>query len=482
MTHEECHKTTVGDFVDEQLVELPTRVIEVGQKNQDLVRLKSSEGLRGRYCALSYCWGPPEEHPIKTTRSNLVDHLSGIPLQDLPKTFQEAVILTRELNIGYLWIDSLCIIQDDDDSRDWTHEIANMGKVFEEAFLVLAAAGSKNAGEGLFVMNRYPDVSVELESHHAGWNDAGNIHLSMVVGRPCPWMGPLWYRGWTFQERHLARRIIFFTAFGMAWMCKEQDLDERGCHTDLRSQAPLLGLNGMKSWLGFLSSYSGSTLSVTTDRLPAIEGIADVLSKKSQQTYYMGFWMANLDEQLLWFVDREWPHAFPEARPKLKLPTWSWASTGRCVSYFTRFRGYGFSSRVDKMASISLDSRDGILRVVGPVFQTHIEGTPLRCACFPPESGYFAGNDEEYLERSLWFHKTSHLRPIWSNEERSTLLGVADFDQEEPTTSCFALPLIAAHRNQEDYLYAHSTADVIIYETLELLTQNLKFAQAWAAG
>ncbi len=89
--------------------ELPTRVLDVAS-NKDIIFLRESAGQKGRYVALSHSWG--STHRLTLTRANLATLKDGILLSDIPKTFQDAVQVARELKIAYLWIDSLCIIHD----------------------------------------------------------------------------------------------------------------------------------------------------------------------------------------------------------------------------------------------------------------------------------------------------------------------------------------------------------------------------------
>src|ERR1700744_2598321 len=129
-----CRST--GDSV------LPTRVIEVGDPGR--IRLMVPNGAMGRYVCLSHCWGGLQ--PLKTTKENLSSHLHSIPPQSIPKTYQDAIELTRLLGIKYLWIDSLCIIQDS--TEDWGKESASMCAVYENCDIVIAATSAKDATEG----------------------------------------------------------------------------------------------------------------------------------------------------------------------------------------------------------------------------------------------------------------------------------------------------------------------------------------------
>ncbi|WAO94579.1 HET domain-containing protein [Fusarium falciforme] len=115
-------------------------------------------GRRGRYACLSYCWGKSEF--TVTTRGNLKGHLElGIELKGLPQTFQDAVEVARELKLRYLWIDALCIIQDEDDHEDWKRECGNMASIYRNSYLTIAAAWATSANGGCFTT---PDPGVAI--------------------------------------------------------------------------------------------------------------------------------------------------------------------------------------------------------------------------------------------------------------------------------------------------------------------------------
>jgi hypothetical protein len=130
------------------ITKLPTRVLDLGEdpQPQDPIKLFETEGIEGTYMTLSHCWGPA--HFITTTEATIERRIAGIPLADLPQTFKDAVSLTRNLKIRYLWIDSLCIKQRDKD--DWEHEAGKMRSVYSQSFLNIAATSSAEGSGGCF--------------------------------------------------------------------------------------------------------------------------------------------------------------------------------------------------------------------------------------------------------------------------------------------------------------------------------------------
>jgi hypothetical protein len=198
--------------------ELPTRVLDVKtQQGPDILRLRETERERGRYIALSHRWGEDESRkPLSTTRENKGAHYKEIKFGDLPKTFRDAVAVTRGLGIRYLWIDSLCIIQGD--NEDWEEESKLMHSVFANAFCTIAATSAKDSWEGFLVRRavtqtvKLVDRRAEPPFHVYACEVGGNFHDDVVNGG-------LNKRAWVLQERALSRRTIHFTAAQTYWEC-----------------------------------------------------------------------------------------------------------------------------------------------------------------------------------------------------------------------------------------------------------------------
>ena len=204
---------------------LPTRVIDVG--DEDELRLVcTGPSDRGRYLALSHRWGTPSDEERRrncTFADNLEERCRRISLAKLGKTFQDAVQVTRTLGERYLWIDSLCIIQDD--SEDWVRESRGMEAIFSSAYCIIAATAAEGTYSG-FLNEPPPTRSVTL------YTPSGDpLHLCATVddfGGDVEDMG-LSRRGWVLQERALARRTIHFSASQTYWECG------RGIHCETLS-------------------------------------------------------------------------------------------------------------------------------------------------------------------------------------------------------------------------------------------------------
>lgn len=196
------------------IVGLPTRLLEVGGKEATVVRLyetKADDELQ--YLALSHPWGPQRSTHFCTYPENLALHLQGIPLETLPRTFQDAVVTTRNLNHRYLWIDSICIVQGP--KGDFNEEAKRMEGVFRQAYCVLAASCAEGQQDG-FMKPR--DERSCLKIHQSfrppiyACDFIDNFQQHALDSH-------LNKRGWVLQERALARRTIFFTNKQTYWEC-----------------------------------------------------------------------------------------------------------------------------------------------------------------------------------------------------------------------------------------------------------------------
>jgi Heterokaryon incompatibility protein (HET) len=133
--HDSCSTTWTGDSVGDDTDRLlPRRLVDVGSHSKPPRLIHVNETFHQPYVTLSHCWGPADKRPTRTTKATLHLHLIEIPLEELPPTFQDAIVVCRRLNIQFIWIDSLCIIQDDED--DWRQQSGIMGLIYEQALFL----------------------------------------------------------------------------------------------------------------------------------------------------------------------------------------------------------------------------------------------------------------------------------------------------------------------------------------------------------
>ncbi|CAI0644521.1 unnamed protein product [Colletotrichum noveboracense] len=357
--HKDCGKGTQ--------LELPTRLIDVtgvSDNGIDGVRLVNTRGQRGTYMCLSHCWG---KTPIgsKTENATLQERLNFIPWSLLPPSFQQAIDITRKLRVQYLWIDSLCIIQDS--SEDWEREAAQMS-----AGLMTQKGGcySKTSPPVCFeIMNQTGDEFLIALATGATRNLAQHDKLQRYF--------PLFNRAWCLQERLLSRRVIHCNYGELAFDCgkgytcecggkQHYDWDNvvglSGTYTPLRSRSKYVALlnnrtttsssalhteNGKidpyERWHRVVGEYTCLNLTKTSDMLPALSGLAREMAEITKDTFLAGLWRNNLEQDLMWHVSTvaNWREQRETILGrKWVAPSWSWASTGSgCKVEYPIFNG-----------------------------------------------------------------------------------------------------------------------------------------------
>ncbi|TGO49046.1 hypothetical protein BOTNAR_0446g00040 [Botryotinia narcissicola] len=327
---------------------MPTRVINVRTSNSS-VKLIETKNMSGIFAALSYCWGDSSIlEDIKLTQAKLSVYKKRILMDSLPKTLFDAVMITRELGIPYLWIGSLCIIQDS--LQDWQIESSRMSDVYMSAFLVLAATKARDSNGGFYLENRtrilqLPYLDVDGRQHFLyarRIQDQSHVHdANGRLESHGLYNKLLRRRGWVLQEQVLARRTLSFAKDKMLWNCRECSTCEcRTGFSNFESDASFLHINLdfklqssssrevyksiYSNWHTMVEAYSHRSLTYQTGKIPAISGIAKLLHDMTQDDYYAGLWRSQLPKALLWTSIK---FNEEDTESEKRLPSWSWAST-----------------------------------------------------------------------------------------------------------------------------------------------------------
>ncbi|KAI0474846.1 heterokaryon incompatibility protein-domain-containing protein [Xylaria cf. heliscus] len=344
--HLDCHLEPAELSVSR----IPTRLIDVRRKDSPDVRLLETLSHQTipfqhtRYIALSHPWGDTANNThYYTTRLNINSHKIGIPVDRLPDTFKDAIRVTRELGIQYLWIDSLCIVQGED--GDFNEEAKHMEAVFSSAYCVIAASSAKGMSSG-FLKSRADRKAVKFE--RSGelpfyvCESIDNFQRDVIEG-------PLNKRGWVLQERALARRTIYFTENQTYWECG----DGVRCETLAKmrnNQAALLGDPKFPKVATFSSKggririyellykqYSRLQFTKAYDRPLAIAGIEQRLIRAFDTQGGYGVFTCYFGRCLLWQRDVTAsqvmkPIQFPESQ-QYKIPSWSWMAYEGAITF-----------------------------------------------------------------------------------------------------------------------------------------------------
>ena len=269
----------------------------------------------------------------------------------LPLTFQDAIEVTRRLGFHYLWIDSLCILQDD--RSDWLCESAEMGKVYSNAVLNLSATGIPNSSSSMFhdrdLESLFPSI-IEIEvnnivqQYHLYDGDIWNDEITKAH---------LNFRAWVFQERMLARRVLHFGRRQLAWECRELNamelfpggLPHRTYSTLLKQNigstlaesdwevSPERNRRAFSLWREMVKIYSGCSLTKPEDKLIALSGVAERLRRATCDEYMAGMWRRTMAFDLPWWRDTELRDSFPRRLVRYRAPSWSWASVEGAIEF-----------------------------------------------------------------------------------------------------------------------------------------------------
>ncbi|KAF5591780.1 tol [Fusarium pseudoanthophilum] len=367
----------------------PTRLLYVCNTQAALqVRLVEGRELPDgtEYLTLSHCLGVG--NTLQLTRSNIEAFKSSIPVDELSRVFIDACNTTKRLSREYLWIDALCIIQDD--PTDWQHEVGCMASIYGNSWLNLSADGDDAADQGLFCpsikravhpwyplyIHRECDHGLPrdycVSDYHNWWKRIANSELNRGA--------------WALQERVLSPRVLHLGLEQVALECCSNAVCERLPYGDptIRGDTTVLtslkrfvldARNGnmsslspeitFRNWNQIVQAYSQGQLTIATDRLVALSGLIDVLypvfqqmvepenevgdrrGRRSTQTeadslchsstglFLAGLWRPYAERQLLWrAMSRDHPFTYdgntlsvPGKRyDEYIAPTWSWCS------------------------------------------------------------------------------------------------------------------------------------------------------------
>ncbi|KAE8442536.1 hypothetical protein EG329_003251 [Mollisiaceae sp. DMI_Dod_QoI] len=351
-----------------QNVKLPTRLLQIPRSNAESIRLKETGEQTGQYVALSHCWGENGiDDQTKTTSETMGDKMHGFLASSLPQSFQDAIYIARRLGFEYIWIDALCIIQDDLD--DWSREASQMAEVYGNASLTISADRARDSKDGIFGQrstHRSPcfDQHGEwfLQKIGGGWATIDSMPLSQ--------------RGWTVQERFLSPRTIHYLEEQLAWECRTGIYleEHRSCvvptghfsqglfqgqteQSDMRhagSGPENVHRNGKKdlrdelmnttfrvhSWNECIREWSMRCLTVPSDRFPSLSGLATAAETHQMGDYIAGLWEYDIFNSMSWFPDGQLTVEGITLKSTYKGPSWSWVSAGCPIYWCCGFPSY----------------------------------------------------------------------------------------------------------------------------------------------
>lgn len=288
--------------------------------------------------ALSYCWGT--NPPLMTLKDNISVHMEEIKLEDMPLTIREAVVATRRLGAQYLWIDALCIVQDD--SSDWEREAPQMGTIYRNAYCTIAAAGSDSSAGGLFHARQPPERVITIQYHSKpsrGQTLTDEPRTMRISPMRSNFLTDVQFstwntRGWVLQERNLSRRLVIFGRDQTFFECQRSSVGEDGrnlyYYQSKRFGAGSIPQGVAWEWCLLVEDFTSRRLTDAGDRLFAIDGLARYFAAMTREPYCAGLFVEASPLHLLWYRKDD-PAAVAGPLPsdgegKRRAPSWSWGA------------------------------------------------------------------------------------------------------------------------------------------------------------
>jgi hypothetical protein len=412
------------------LSKLPSRVLDISANIPRLLEFQDDELPEGVYATMSHCWGNPEKsRPAMTTKDTLESRKIGIEPDELSPLFRDAIQLCKVVGCNFIWIDSLCIIQDDESDR--TVQSQKMSQIYSNAYFNIAATSSADSTRSLFQERWSVGTGNNKPPPHC---PVLNYNIYPMAGRPVcvrqahsrdhvyvqgrmpnlRWhQAPLLDRAWVLQEVLLARRTLHVCSSELIWECRTMHDCECGSFDSdslvettgpSRSEKDQIWLDALYQkqefdrmlvklypmqaihdfWLRLSQRYSTLLLTRLSDRFAAFAGLVDVVQRVLHGTYLAGIWSEDLPRALLWYGT---PRSSPNASRLSSAPTWSWMSRrvtdGSCRILYDHMLIQGF--RQEPRTSIStvmnpsqLNETNSLgITFQGPVILARIQLRPI---------------------------------------------------------------------------------------------------------
>ncbi|CAH0025043.1 unnamed protein product [Clonostachys rhizophaga] len=340
-THPGCTKRDVSSTTTTSIA-LPTRLLDLGDTDSKKFRIVQSQKCcqkNDQYVTLTHRWS--HDTP-KLLQTNCEQYYTFQSDNMLPQDYQDIISICRAMSVQFLWIDSLCILQDS--PEDLLREIKTMLNVYQNALLTLSICWDYSDST-IFPSRRGDTLSIvppNDESKNIAYSTTGcafvnhvdefkiNVTHSLVNSR-----------GWVLQERTLSRRIVYLGNEQLYWECDGAIASETMSNIlqdkDVRRMPLFHDSDDFRNalWPKLVEKYSQCGLTSESDRLAAISGISRMMSAANPRDRYIaGIWSEYWLFDLLWtpLVKNFWPRngallrtcAVRTIEPTQEAPSWSW--------------------------------------------------------------------------------------------------------------------------------------------------------------
>lgn len=405
---------------------MPTRVIDIGHDASVVPRLVHSSSIRQsektKYAALSYCWGDEKdaETQFKTQKASLEERCTSLPNELMTSTTKDAIAITRAIGLRYIWIDALCIVQDDND--DWSHESSRMNLVYRHAFVTFCSLNSNSCHEGF--LNRVPAVEVPVQSTvNKATRGSYSIRLQPRTGNrdwtdyDWDYLSSKWsQRCWTYQEQEMSTRLLLFGSLRFYFRCDKYlwtegyedplDISTWGILSQVTrfKESHITSRELYQCWDELTTNYGTRSVTFDKDRLPAIAGLARIVGEALQDQYLAGLWKGHLFVGLVWrSIDAMSSRSLRTHLQNIRqrnyvAPSWSWAACPAAGGWIITDLQLGRMIKEATIVDVGVDTEfkdpygrisGGFLRILG------------KLAAMPT---YLASNSSSWDDH--WYHYT----------------------------------------------------------------------------
>ena len=318
------------------LAEDPFRIRLIDIKHRCLVECRL-HGKLDDFAALSYMWG--SQKPLMLLSTNLAeleeeDSLSPFDPR-IPRTIKDAMLLCERLEEAYLWVDSLCIMQNTSEALD---QIKRMDSIYQSSKFTIVAAHGIDSEAGL------PGVRPSSRILEQRVIDVRGLKLANVLPQFTYSVdNSLWNtRGWTYQERLLSERKLVFTSDQVYFQCDHGDCSEDTYSTFHQSSVlnefppseneslykiRLRNAISFDVYTMMVEEYTRRDLSHKEDIVNAFEGVLQILNRRffMMRPVVFGIPLCILDISLLWHPAKALCRRSGDGSRHGGFPSWSWA-------------------------------------------------------------------------------------------------------------------------------------------------------------
>ena len=445
-THSRCRPISCDSNFPTRLLDLDACETHASVR----VTVTDTNPREGEYMTLSHCWGAAQF--IKLQRSNIEELRQGIQLSELPRTFQDAVAIARWFKVRYLWIDSLCILQDC--KEDWLKESTVMRDIYKYSTMNISATGAADSTVGCF-LDRNAD---QLRPFNVILSHLQSEELKYICFDVQCWYlnisnAPLSRRAWVCQERLLSHRVLHFGAHQMAWECMElascetfpERIPEKLSIVTKRDYLDHQEKFSEEAWDNIVLYYTECALTFRSDIHMAFAGLAEEIHSLVQDEYFAGLWRKGLPRQLLWYV----AGAASIQSSDYLAPSWSWLSVAGAVESSTFYNDYKVIFEVVEVLVENTSEN-----VWGPINHGWLRGRGILgnavCQETAPQKWDFRtirGRGVEDVESQ----DIALDQSTGSSERELVYLPVVDFENGEFSGQVIGLLLEPTHKEKDEY-------------------------------